>query len=352
MRTTPASLTTIARSVDDRLAALLESETARWGSFDADLVAPIREIGRLVLAGGKRLRPAFCYWGFVGSGGDARSTAVIDAGGALELLHAFALFHDDVMDGSTTRRGEPTTHTVFIDEHRKGSLAGEARRYGEGVAILVGDLAFVYADLLMKGASPQAWAMWNELRVELNFGQYLDVVGSATSERRREKAERICRYKSGKYTIERPLHLGALLANPTCGDEHLNALSRYGLPLGDAFQMRDDVLGAFGETDVTGKPVGDDLREGKPTPLMAIAVSRANAAQKRTLGLVGSVSLSDAQVAEVQGVIRDTGALDELEAHITSLTDQAIASLQHANLTAEAKDELVALANYVSWRVV
>ena len=109
---------------------------------------------------------------------------------------------------------------------------------------------------------------------------------------------------------------------------------------------------SFGETDVTGKPVGDDLREGKPTPLMAIAVSRANAAQKKTLGLVGSVSLSDAQVAEVQGVIRDTGALDELEAHITSLTDQAIASLQHANLTAEAKDELVALANYVSWRVV
>ena len=178
MRTTPASLTTIARAVDDRLAALLEAETARWGNFDADLVAPIHEIGRLVLAGGKRLRPAFCYWGFVGSGGDARSTSVIDAGGALELLHAFALFHDDVMDGSTTRRGEPTTHTVFIEEHHKGSLAGEARRYGEGVAILVGDLAFVYADLLMKGASPEAWAMWNELRVELNFGQYLDMVGS------------------------------------------------------------------------------------------------------------------------------------------------------------------------------
>ncbi|MEY3366831.1 MAG: geranylgeranyl pyrophosphate synthase [Actinomycetota bacterium] len=351
MRTTPASLTTIARAVDDRLAALLEAETARWGN------------------GGKRLRPAFCYWGFVGSGGDARSTSVIDAGGALELLHAFALFHDDVMDGSTTRRGEPTTHTVFIEEHHKGSLAGEARRYGEGVAILVGDLAFVYADLLMKGASPEAWAMWNELRVELNFGQYLDMVGSATSERRREKAERICRYKSGKYTIERPaericryksgkytierpLHLGALLANPTCGDGHLAALSRYGLPLGDAFQMRDDVLGAFGETQVTGKPVGDDLREGKPTPLMAIAVSRANASQKKILDLVGSVSLSDAQVEQVQDVIRDTGALDELEAHISALTDEAIAALGKADLTEESKNELVALANYVSWRVV
>jgi geranylgeranyl diphosphate synthase type I len=116
--------------------------------------------------------------------------------------------------------------------------------------------------------------------------------------------------------------------------------------------MRDDVLGAFGETQVTGKPVGDDLREGKPTPLMAIAVSRANASQKKILDLVGSVSLSDAQVEQVQDVIRDTGALDELEAHISALTDEAIAALGKAELTDEAKKELVALANYVSWRVV
>ena len=352
MRSTPASLTAIAQAVDDRLARLLDEETRRWGSFDSDLIAPIREIGRLVLAGGKRLRPAFCYWGFVGSGGDRSSTSVIDAGGALELLHAFALFHDDVMDGSTTRRGEPTTHTVFIDQHEAQSLAGEGRRFGEGVAILVGDLAFVYSDLLLHGAPREVWALWNELRIELNIGQYLDMVGSATSERRREKAERICRYKSGKYTIERPLHLGALLANPTCGDAHLAALSRYGLPLGDAFQMRDDVLGAFGETNVTGKPVGDDLREGKPTPLMAIAVSRATPAQRTVLDMVGASHLTDEQVVEVQDVIRATGALDELEAQITSLTDSAIASLDDVDLTDEARSELVALANYVSWRSV
>ena len=166
MRSTPASLTAIAQAVDDRLARLLDEETRRWGSFDSDLIAPIREIGRLVLAGGKRLRPAFCYWGFVGSGGDRSSTSVIDAGGALELLHAFALFHDDVMDGSTTRRGEPTTHTVFIDQHEAQSLAGEGRRFGEGVAILVGDLAFVYSDLLLHGAPREVWALWNELRIE------------------------------------------------------------------------------------------------------------------------------------------------------------------------------------------
>ncbi|MFM9137057.1 MAG: polyprenyl synthetase family protein [Actinomycetota bacterium] len=352
MRSTPASLTAIAQAVDDRLARLLDEETRRWGSFDSDLIAPIREIGRLVLAGGKRLRPAFCYWGFVGSGGDRSSTSVIDAGGALELLHAFALFHDDVMDGSTTRRGEPTTHTVFIDQHEAQSLAGEGRRFGEGVAILVGDLAFVYSDLLLHGAPREVWALWNELRIELNIGQYLDMVGSATSERRREKAERICRYKSGKYTIERPLHLGALLANPTCGDAHLAALSRYGLPLGDAFQMRDDVLGAFGETNVTGKPVGDDLREGKPTPLMAIAVSRATSAQRTVLDMVGASHLTDEQVVEVQDAIRATGALDELEEHISTLTSEAVSAIRSAPISEQAKEELVALAGFVSWREV
>ena len=352
MSVPPASLVALASRVENRIADILAPEESRWSNFDEDLTSPVAEIRRLVASGGKRLRPAFCHWGFVGAGGDPDSMISLDAGAALELLHGFALFHDDVMDGSTSRRGAPVTHEVFADEHRRGGSSGESRRYGDGIAILVGDLAFVYSDRLMSDVSAEAREIWHELRIELNIGQLLDLIGSARNERRRFKAERICRYKSGKYTIERPLHLGALLANPACGNGHLAALSRYGLPLGDAFQMRDDVLGAFGETQVTGKPVGDDLREGKPTPLMAIAVSRSNPSQKKILDLVGSVSLSDAQVEQVQDVIRDTGALDELEAHISALTDEAIAALDRAELTDEAKKELVTLANYVSWRVV
>jgi geranylgeranyl diphosphate synthase type I len=190
------------------------------------------------------------------------------------------------------------------------------------------------------------------LRIELNFGQYLDMLGSAMNERRREKAERICRYKSGKYTIERPLHLGALLAAPTRGAELIPVLSTYGLPLGDAFQMRDDVLGAFGDTAITGKPVGDDLREGKPTPLMAIATARANAAQLKELQLVGNQDLTPEQIARVQEVIRETGALDKLETVITRLTDEAIAAVQHVPFTQSVRDELITLAEYVSWRTV
>jgi geranylgeranyl diphosphate synthase type I len=298
------------------------------------------------------LRPAFCFWGFVGAGGDPTDELVIDAGAALELLHAFALFHDDVMDGSLTRRGKPTANAKFEASHGANKLAGESRRFGDGVAILVGDLAYVYSDQLMRNASPQAWTIWNELRIELNFGQYLDMLGSAMNERRREKAERICRYKSGKYTIERPLHLGALLAAPIRGDELIRVLSTYGLPLGDAFQMRDDVLGAFGDTAITGKPVGDDLREGKPTPLMAIATARANAAQLKELQLVGNQDLTPQQIARVQEVIRETGALDELEVVITRLTDEAIAAVQNVPFAQSVRDELITLAEYVSWRTV
>ena len=351
MHAAPQSLLDVASRVDKRLESLLAVERERWAKVDADLVPPIDEIARLVLAGGKRLRPAFCFWGFVGAGGDPTDELVIDAGAALELLHAFALFHDDVMDGSLTRRGEPTTNAKFEARHGVEKLAGESRRFGDGVAILVGDLAYVYSDQLMRNASPQAWTIWNELRIELNFGQYLDMLGSAMNERRREKAERICRYKSGKYTIERPLHLGALLAAPTRNDL-IPVLSTYGLPLGDAFQMRDDVLGAFGDTAITGKPVGDDLREGKPTPLMAIATARANAAQLKELQLVGNQDLSPEQIARVQEVIRETGALDELETVITRLTDEAIAAVGHVPFTQSVRDELITLAEYVSWRTV
>ncbi|MEX1107027.1 MAG: polyprenyl synthetase family protein [Ilumatobacteraceae bacterium] len=346
----PASLSSIASRIDLRLRALLEAESARWTEFDEDLTEPIDEITRLVLAGGKRLRPAFTHWGFVGAGGDADDPMVVNAGAAFELMHAFALFHDDVMDDATSRRGAPTTHTVFAEQHQLGSWAGEARRFGEGVAILVGDLAFVYADQLLLGAPREAWAIWNELRIELNVGQVLDILGGVRNDRRRDKAERICRYKSGKYTIERPLHLGAVLAAPNRADELLPALSAYGLPLGDAFQMRDDVMGAFGDTALTGKPVGGDLREGKPTPLLARAVELANTAQRSVLDDVGHPHLTDDEVGDIQQVIIDTGALADLEATITALTDEALVAIDRAPITDVAKAELVELAHFVSWR--
>jgi geranylgeranyl diphosphate synthase, type I len=343
----PASLAAIAARVTDRVVSFVVAEGERWSALDADLAGPFNEIRRMVEAGGKRLRPAFCQWGFVGAGGDPADERLVDAGAAFELMHAFALFHDDVMDDASSRRGEPTTHAVYADTHRLAGWSGESRRFGEGAAILVGDLALVLSDELLVGASAPVWRMWNELRAELNIGQFLDIVGSVRGERRIEKAERIARYKSGKYTIERPLHLGALLAAPERAGELLPQLSRYGLPLGDAFQMRDDVMGVFGDTAVTGKPVGGDLLEGKPTPLLARAVTAATPAQLAVLDRVGAADLDADDIAEIQQVIVDTGALDELEAAIMRLSDEAIEALASIDIIPVARDELGELARYV-----
>jgi geranylgeranyl diphosphate synthase, type I len=344
---TPASLRLVAERVERVLQDLLAQEIERWGALDPDIVAPLESLSRLVLAGGKRLRPAFCYWGFVGAGGDGDDPVVVEAGAAFELLQAFALVHDDVMDGSATRRGERAAHLVFADQHDIEAWRGDARRFGEGVAILIGDLSHVYADRFMTNADRDVMTIWNELRVELNVGQYLDVLGTARGDTDLVRARRIARYKSGKYTIERPLHVGAALAGRAdlCG-----ALSGYGDPLGEAFQLRDDLLGAFGDTARTGKPVGDDLREGKPTPLLAIASQRADHQQAALLALVGSPDLDRSDIAAIQQVLVDTGAVREIESTIDQLSVEAIASIEATPITSEANAALVELAHYVAWR--
>ena len=350
MSVVPGSLLAIAERVEARLRVLLDHEATRWGQLEPELAEPFAALSSLVLSGGKRLRPAFCHWGYVAAGGCPADEVLVDAGAAFELLHAFALFHDDVMDGSATRRGQRTTHLSFADRHVDASWIGEPRRFGEGVAILVGDLAFVYADQLLVGMSRNAQVIWNELRIELNIGQYLDLVGTARSERRRASTERIARYKSGKYTVERPLHFGAALASPTTADALEPALSAYGLPLGDAFQLRDDMLGAFGNGSVTGKPVGDDLREGKPTPLLAMATERATVAQHAVLAKVGRADLGPEDIADIQAVLVDTGALAALESRIDQLARQALAALPRAPIADEARVALAEMVHYVAWR--
>ena len=350
MSNAPAALRDIADRVDARLRDFLAAERTRWVEFDTDLTVVFDELERMVVGGGKRLRPVFTYWGFVGAGGRPDEPRVIDAGAAFELLHAFALFHDDIMDGSVTRRGAVATHEAMQAEHRARGWSGDARRFGDGSAILIGDLSFVYADMLLAGLGPRGWQMWNELRVELNVGQYLDMLGSAQNERRPDKAARICRYKSAKYTIERPLHLGALLADENTA--LLDAYSRYGLPLGEAFQLRDDVLGVFGDSSITGKPVGDDLREAKPTPLMALALQKASGAQRSVLEMVGRRPLNETEIGRVQQAIVESGALAEMESTITRLTNEAIAAISATPISAYVQTRLVELAHFVSDRRV
>jgi len=346
----PAFLVELATRVETYLAQLIAAEEARWVEVNPTLAVPFSEMRGLVLAGGKRLRPAFCYWGSIATGADPSDERIVRTGAALELLHAFALFHDDIMDGSLTRRGVQTTHVRHSSLHVEQALDGDATRYGDGVALLVGDLTYVYADDLMADTSREARALWTELRLELNIGQFLDIVGSARRERRRAEAEQICRYKSGKYTIERPLQLGALVTSAPLPAGVFEQLSAIGLPLGDAFQMRDDILGVFGESALTGKPAGDDLREGKPTPLLALTTELASPAELEVLNKVGRPDITATDVANIQEVIQHTGALQTMEDRITQLTAESVNQLSGLSLGKEAIEQFKALAHLVSWR--
>ena len=344
----PAGLRAVAPRVEARIRALLDHEAVRWCMVDDSLLEPIEALRDFVLAGGKRLRPAFCHWAFVGAGGDPDDPRLVDAGAALELLHTFALVHDDVMDGSLLRRGRAPVHLDFAGRHAAAGWRGEPRRFGDGVAILVGDLAFVYADVLMAGADAAAAEVFNELRIELNIGQYLDVLGTAQRRSDPVTARRVACYKSGKYTVERPLHLGAALAGRL--DELAGPLSAFGLPLGEAFQLRDDLLGAFGDSAVTGKPVGEDLREGKPTPLLAAATARAAPEDGDLLGRVGAPDLGDDEVAALQALLEGTGARHDAEARLHRLIGEAVGALAAAPLTPRAKEALAELAVFVGRR--
>ncbi len=344
----PPSLSGIATRVEGRIAGLLDCELDRWAAVDADLGEPLAALRDLVLAGGKRLRPAFCHWAYVGAGGDPEDPQVVDAGAALELLHTFALVHDDIMDGSATRRGTDTIHVQFEAGHALDGWRGEARRFGEGVAILVGDLAFVYADRLLAGAPPAAHQVFTELRIEVNVGQYLDLLGTARGEVNEGTARRISRFKSGKYTVERPLHLGAALAGRL--DDLAAPLSAYGLPLGEAFQLRDDLLGVFGDSAITGKPVGEDLREGKPTLLFAIAVQQASDADAAVLARYGAPDLDEDGVAALQDVLMTSGAVETVEGDIDRLVAEAVQALDGVALADDARQALVELAFYVAGR--
>jgi geranylgeranyl diphosphate synthase type I len=346
--TVPLSLTEVGARAEAQIVELLDHEVARWTDVDPDLAEPLVALRDLVVAGGKRLRPAFCHWAFVGAGGDPDDPTVVGAGAALELLHTFALVHDDVMDGSDLRRGLPAIHRRFMGRHGDERWRGEARRFGEGAAILVGDFAFVYADTLFGDASSAARRVFDELRVELCVGQYLDLVGTASGSRDPVQAARIERYKSGKYTVERPLHLGAALAARL--DDLAAPLSAFGLPLGEAFQMRDDVLGVYGDASVTGKPVGDDLREGKLTPLVASAAGRVDGNGRKLLELLGSPDLSDADVRRLQALLVDCGARDEVERAIERLVDEALGALSEVPIAEDARLALEELATFVAWR--
>jgi geranylgeranyl diphosphate synthase type I len=336
--------------VDAELAEFLDGRARALAVLGTDL-EPVSAAGRtFVLDGGKRLRPTFAYWGWrTVRGTDDDDRGLITAAASLELLHACALVHDDVMDASATRRGRAATHTAFARMHREHGWSGDPEAFGTAAAILLGDLLLSWADALFAQAAVEdanaahARHVYDEMRQLVMAGQYLDVLVQARGAFSVDEALRVIEFKTSKYTVEGPLHLGAAVAGAPSAV--FDALSAYGLPLGEAFQLRDDVLGVFGDPSVTGKPAGDDLREGKHTLLTALAMQAATEEQAAALrGRLGDRSLDDTEVAHLREVIVATGALEQVEKRITQRTAEARAALDSPAISADCRAALDTLA--------
>jgi len=344
----PAALGRIRDQVGRALHGFLEQQRAVLLAAGEELLPALASLTEL-LAAGKRLRPAFCYWGWRGAGGQD-CPQILAAAAALELLHASALVHDDVMDASDTRRGRPSLHRQFAARHAGQRWRGSPESFGLGAAILLGDLLLSWTDVmyhasgLPAAALRRGQAVLDLMRTEVIAGQYLDLLGQAAGDGTVAGALRVAEFKTARYTIERPLQLGAALAgNP--GGPVPAAFSAYGRPLGVAFQLRDDILGVFGDPAQTGKPASDDVREGKRTVLLAIARARAGAAQARIIDeRLGDPQLDEAGAAEVRAVITDTGALAACETMIDQHVAEAVAALGQAPVTGEARAALAELA--------
>ena len=347
-------------AVTEQLRGYLAARRAEANYIGTPYDGLIGVLEDFVLRGGKRLRPAFAYWGYravTAAPDDPVDEQTLLMFSALELLHACALVHDDVIDDSATRRGWPTVHMHFADLHRSLEWRGSADQFGRSAAILLGDLSLVWADDIVAAVDLPADGrrrvrrVWSDIRTEVLGGQYLDIVAESSGAESIESAMNVNTYKTASYTISRPLQLGAAAAADNPDVQRI--FGDFVTDLGVAFQLRDDVLGVFGDPAVTGKPSGDDLRSGKRTVLLAEAITRAGESDPAAAELLRTsigTDLTDAEVGELCEVIESVGALRAVEDRIDTLTGRALSVLADAPINAPAKVGLTELAGLAANR--
>ncbi len=339
-------------AINNSLAQFVDRENAYLIEIGSELIPVASALKNFLIDSGKRFRPLFAAAGYVGNGGQLDQSS-INAIASIELVHVCALIHDDVMDGSDTRRSAPSIHKLFEQLHARESLKGSAQQFGVSSAILLGDLALVWASKALheSGLNSEsimgALPVSDEMRVELMAGQYLDVYEQALASQSIERSLKVARFKSGKYSIERPLHFGATLVSRA----NLETYTNYGIPLGEAFQLRDDLLGVFGDPAQTGKPAGDDLREGKRTVLIASTLERSNELQKERINaLLGKNDLSLSEVEELRTIISSSGASLFVEDLIEKLTSESLDALENSAVSDDAKAFLIHMASVATKR--
>ncbi len=338
------------RRLSQELDVFLVTRQHRLEEISAYAAEPVRAIASLA-SGGKRMRAKLCYWGFRGAGGSAQDPAIVSAGAGLELFQTAALIHDDVIDNSDTRRGAPSVHRRFAELHRVSRWHLDARRFGEGAAILCGDMALSFSEEIFASVaqtSPRARNLFDTMRTEVMAGQYLDIVEEAAgpgsdATTAVERARNVLRFKSAKYSSEHPLAIGGALAGASVAQ--LQAYSDFSLPLGEAFQLRDDMLGVFGDPAFTGKPAGDDLREGKRTVLIAYAIAGCTAGECSDIAaLLGNPDLGETGIEHLRTIIGTSGAKKETEMLIDELLERSISALHDLPVSPLVREALGSLA--------
>lgn len=371
-------LSAVKAAVDAQLVEYLNHSHEEFSHINPLVSGAITVLRDFIVNGGKRVRPTFAWAGIraalEGGGGslealcekenDATSSlttnftphSVLNALSAFEFIQACALIHDDIIDRSDTRRGFPTAHRTFEGKHRERGWLGSSEHYGISQAILLGDLAFAWADDLYNDSGLSDTALrrarpaWRAMRTEVIAGQILDIAVEANGSEDVADSFAVIKYKTASYTVARPLHIGAALAG--ANEQTQTMLRGVGQDIGEAFQLRDDQLGVFGDPEVTGKPSGDDLRTGKRTTLINEALRRGSAAQVAALrkGLGQGVESSEADIERLRDIIHDTGAQSEVEALIEARTQRAIESLKSGGLGTDITTELTALADKLTHR--
>ena len=352
-----ADVAAAVRDVDALLTDEIESLAEEWESYAGGLGPDILAedlpgwLAELLLGRGKRVRVMMAYWGYLAAGGTHGTVAyrsLVRAAAAVEVLHLFALLHDDVMDESISRRGRPSAQIQAAEWHRLAGGLGERELFGRNLAVLLGDLAHTVADRLADGLPPELRRIWYVMSVELIAGQRADLTGAAAGRRDRAHAEHVAATTSGRYTVTRPLQLGAAAAGaPTTIVETLTA---YGDHLGQAFALRDDYLGVWGDPAVTGKPAGDDLVEAKATVLLALAEERLTGRAAELLQRVGTAAFGCEDAAALAAAMRDAGIDTELDRLVSEAVTAGLKALDSSVLTSVGISGLRAAGRALAWR--
>jgi len=340
--------------INDRLKQFFDKKIEEASNLSSDIQEVIINAKEYTLRGGKRLRPIFLIYGYKCFSEDDID-AIIDVSISVELMQSYLLIHDDIMDEDELRRGKPTFHIVYKDICERKFEKDKSFRFGENIAILTGDLLEAYGEEVLANAPfkgeyiRKALIKYAEIVKNVNYGQMLDIISEMKKTITEEEILMIHKLKTASYTIEGPLHIGALLGGASNTD--LQVLSNYGIPLGLAFQIQDDILGLFGSEKKIGKPVGSDLREGKKTLLVLHALKRCDDKEKEfIIQILGKNKITKEEINRIRDIVTKTGALDYSIKLIRKYTKEAIKNIKNANFRTEAKEFLIEIADYIGNR--